>query len=87
MSDRIAYVLSKHAANVVVERAIDLAWLEAALSAPGRTEPDRADDQLTHALKRIDAAEGRVLRVVYNHVQTPIKIVTMYFDRSMRGQL
>ena len=81
------YVLSAHAATVMAERAIRANWLEMAISQPDMTEPDREDAQLTHALKRMDEADGRVLRVVYNHGTKPIRIVTVYFDRGMRGRL
>ena len=53
-----------------------------ALQHPDRTEPDADDPQCTHALKRVYRARGAsVLRVVYNHVAAPWRIVTVFFDR------
>jgi len=39
-----------------------------------------------HALGRIAERDGRVLRVVYNALVQPPRIVTAYFDRRERGK-
>lgn len=82
-----AFILTGHAATTVRERGIDTAWIAAALVTPDLIEPDSLDPGLIHALKRIDAREGRVLRVVYNPGASPVRIVTAFFDRSMKGRL
>jgi hypothetical protein len=56
------------------------------LTTPERTEVDRSDPALTHALGRIAEHDGRVLRVVYNATVDPPRIVTVYFDRRQRGK-
>jgi len=81
------FKLSEHARHVLVERGIRLDWVGAALGEPALTEPDREDPELRHALRRIDEFGGRVLRVVYNPGQSPPRVVTAYFDRSMRDRL
>jgi hypothetical protein len=53
---------------------------------PDRTEADRSDTALTHALGRIAERDGRILRVVYNGLVNPPRIVTVYFDRRQRGK-
>jgi hypothetical protein len=78
------WILSQHARTVISERRIPLEWIAAALSAPDRVETDPADDQLTHALRRIPAAEHKVLRVVYNGMGPLAVIVTVFFDRRER---
>jgi len=60
------YELSDHASSVLAEREIETTWVVRVLTTPERTEVDRSDPALTHALGRIAEYEGRVLRVVYN---------------------
>lgn len=78
------FTLTEHAAQAIDEREIDPAWVARVLLGPERTEADRSDPTLRHALGRIDERDGRVLRVVYNHRVTPPRIVTVYFDRTQR---
>ena len=78
------YELSDHAMEVLAEREIVTAWVVRVLAAPERTERDRSDPELMHALGRIAERDGRVLRVVYNAVVQPPRIVTVYFDRRER---
>lgn len=81
------YELTEHAKDVLAEREIPAEWLERVLDAPARTEPDKDDPQLTHHLGVIPEHGNRVLRVVFNSVVTPVRIVTAYFDRTMKGKL
>lgn len=73
--------LTSHARAVLAERRIDLAWVDRVLAAPTRSEPDRFDPSLRHALAPIEERDGRVLRVVYNPEVNPIRVVTAFFDR------
>jgi hypothetical protein len=82
----VRYRLTAHAATVVAEREIDLAWIGRVLSTPDWTEPDQIDPALTHALGRIAERDHRVLRVVYNASVHPLRVVTAYFDRRQRGK-
>lgn len=45
------------------------------------------DPDLKHYLLPIRENENRVLRVIVNNVVNPNRIVTFYFDRTMRGKL
>ena len=83
--ERIRYELTAHAATVVKERAIDAAWITRVLAEPKRTEPDRLDQSLVHALAPIPEWGNRVLRVVYNPNVEPLRVVTAYFDRRLKG--
>ena len=80
------YELSAHAATVIAERQIEIAWLERVLEHPERTEAGKFDPGLMHALGRIAERDDRVLRVVYNGSVDPTRIVTAYFDRGQRGK-
>ena len=81
------FSFSKHAEFVIKERAIKREWLENVLAAPEKTESDNDDPALKHALGRVPENEGKVLRVVYNDSVKPLRIVTAYFDRAMKGKL
>jgi hypothetical protein len=48
-----AYELTAHAKTVLEERGIQLDWLARVLASPERSEPDRADPELRHAIGRI----------------------------------
>ena len=81
------YQLSRHAHTALVEREISEKWLERALQEPTRVEPDEHDPALVHHLVSIPEHGGRVLRVVLNNQVAPSRIVTLYFDRKMKGKL
>jgi hypothetical protein len=80
------YDLSEHAIEVLTEREIATTWVVRVLAGPERTERDRSDPDLMHALGRIAERDNRVLRVVYNPSVQPPRIVTVYFDRRQRGR-
>jgi hypothetical protein len=71
----------------MAEREILEEWVERVLTNPERTEPNTTDPLLRHALGRIPERDDRVLRVVYNETVRPWRVVTAYFDRTMRGKL
>jgi len=79
------YELSAHAAAVIAERQIEIAWIDPVLEGPERIEPGKFDPELRSALGRIAERDGRMLRVVYNGAVDPPRIVTAYFDRGQKG--
>ena len=81
------YEMTLHASHVMALRSIETIWLERVLDAPERIELDRHDAELTHYLGRIKEHGNRVLRVVVNTRGTPVRVVTAYFDRAMKGVL
>ena len=81
------YELTNHAATVIRERGIKREWIDQVLNQPSRTEPDRVDPQLRHALAPIAQHGNRVLRVIYNQTANPWRIVSAYFDRTQRGRI
>lgn len=81
------FTLSEHAEIAIRERGISLEWIERAMTSPARIEPDRDDPDALHALLVIPEHGYRVLRVIYNHTKNPPHLVTVYFDRSMKGRL
>jgi len=81
------YDLSQHAKDVIDERDIQLGWLEQVLEWPELVEADVDDPQLRHHVGRIAECGNRPLRVVFNAEASPVRIVTVYFDRKMKGRM
>ncbi len=79
--------LSLHAQDVLRERCIPEGWVWRVVTSPEMTLADARDPHLIHALARIPENEGRVLRVIYNPDVGSIRVVTAFFDRTMRGKL
>jgi hypothetical protein len=80
-------LFSLHALDVLEERQITKDWVQRVVDHPVLVMTDSVDPNLEHALAPIPEREGRVLRVVYNHDVDPIRVVTAFFDRTMRGKL
>ena len=80
------FTLTTHAASVIAKRRIEIDWIGRVLAKPERTETDRWDSALTHALGPIEERGARILRVVYNDSMKPPRVITAYFDRRQRGK-
>jgi hypothetical protein len=83
----VKFKLTQHAKNVLEEREIPPEWLERVLNSPQLIESDPDDAELEHRLGRVAEHGNRVLRVVLNKTVRPVSVVTVYFDRTMRGKL
>jgi hypothetical protein len=83
----MSYELTQHAPDALTERAIPLAWMERVMDSPAKTEPDRANPGTVHYWGSIPEHGDRVLRVVINKQASPLRVVTVYFDRKMKGKL
>ncbi len=81
------YTLSKHAQDAIREREIRLEWVSEAMAHPTMTEDDPDDPELRHILRPIADFGYRVLRVIFNQTKNPPHVVTVYFDRTMKGKL
>ncbi|MGH8651305.1 MAG: DUF4258 domain-containing protein [Gammaproteobacteria bacterium] len=82
------FELTEHARESLRKRpTIRMTWVEQVLRNPELANPDDIDPDLEHRLGRIDECEGRVLRVIVNRAVSPLRIVTVYFDRAMRNKL
>jgi hypothetical protein len=83
----VEYELSHHAAEMLRRRGIRREWMEAALASPQRVERDAVDPAIVHHLLTIEECAGRVLRVLYNEKAKPVRVVSVYLDRRMKGKL
>jgi len=69
------------------ERQIPVEWLERAMTSPELRLPDPDDEEIERRFLRIPEFDGRVLRVAVNNKAVPELVVSVFFDRSMRGRL
>lgn len=81
------YELTQHARDVLAERHIPVEWMERALGEPELKLPDPTDATLERRYRKIPEHENRVLRVVVNSTVAPERVVSVYFDRTMKGKL
>ena len=81
------FELTKQAQKTLDERGIPIEWLERALFEPECVLPDPDDATLERYFRRIPEFGERVLRVVVNTAVEPNRVVSVFFDRTMKGKL
>lgn len=86
-SEEFPYEISNHAQARLAERKINLQWVSTTLTAPMLVKPHPHDANCRCAYRTISEADGRVLKVVYNTATEPWRVITVHFDRRMRGKL
>lgn len=79
--------LTIHAQEMLVKRNIPLAWVERAVVAPELRQPDPIDSSLELRFVKIPEHGNRVMKVVVNKLASPERVVSVYFDRRMKGIL
>jgi hypothetical protein len=81
------FELTNHARKVMEDRAIPSEWMERTFGSPELIQPDPADPSVERRFRRIPEFGGRVLRVAVNTKFDPHRIVSVFFDRKMKGKL
>ena len=71
----------------MAERMISAAWVERTVGAPELRAPDPNDSDVEQFFRRVPERGGRVLRVAVNTGVVPWRVVSVFFDRGMRGEL
>ncbi len=72
---------------MLVEREISVEWMERVLKDPTLIEQSATQPELENRFGKISEFGNRVLRVVVNTQVVPERVVSVYFDRRMRGKL
>jgi hypothetical protein len=78
---------SVHASIAARERNIPEGWIERVVSNPTLRCPEPRDSALERFYAAIPECDDRVLRVVVNTRVAPWRVVSVFFDRSMKGKL
>jgi len=81
------YIFTLHATRQMAEREIRRQWVTLVIESPERREADRRDPTIELFYGRIHPAESRVLLVAVNTQADPWRVVSVFFDRRMRGRL
>jgi hypothetical protein len=61
--------------------------MERVIAKPSLVQTRATDSTLESRLAKIPEHGGRVLRVVINRTVVPERVVSVYFDRTMKGKL
>ena len=85
--DSTPLTYTRHALDVMERRGIRPEWVQRAVAAPGRRLRDPYDAAVERFFSRVPERDGRVLRVAVNTESDPWRVVSVFFDRSMRGEL
>ena len=83
----VKYTLTKHAERAMAERQIPVEWMEQTLTEPESRLPDPHDPSVERRFRRIPEFGNRVLRVAVNTAVEPNRVVSVLFDRKMKGKL
>ena len=81
------YELTQHARDALQERQISVEWMERVMAKPALIQPSTADATVESRFAKIPEHGNRVLRVVVNKTVVPERVVSVYFDRTMKGKL
>ena len=86
-SDSAKLEFTKHALHAMTERMIPMEWVEWVVAKPDLREPDLDDPEVERFFRRIPEQGDRVLRVAANTRVAPWRVVSVFFDRNMKGKL
>ena len=75
---------TKHCEDMLNERSISKLWVEQAINEPEKVQ-DKPDGT-RHYLRKMPEYGNRWLRVIINVVEEPGRVVTVFFDRTMKGK-
>ncbi len=69
------------------EREIPIEWVERTLNNPELVLRDPEDAAIERRYRSVPEFGGRVLRVAVNVTVEPHRVVSVFFDRRMKGKL
>jgi hypothetical protein len=87
LSGGVKFQFTNHAQRALAEREIASEWVERTLDAPELSLPDPNDMTVQRCFRRIPEFGDRVLRVAVNRAVEPNRVVSVFFDRKMKGKL
>ena len=78
---------TKHAVHAMAERVIPMEWVELVVAEPSLRIPDPNDPEVERFFRSIPERGNRILRVAVNTRVAPWRVVSVFFDRNMKGKL
>lgn len=86
-SESIKLEFTKHALHVMMERTIPMEWVERTVAKPALRTSDPNDPEIERFSRRVPEWGDRVLRVAVNTSVAPWRVVSVFFDRNVKGVL
>ena len=77
---------TQHARQQMERREIPWSWVERVVASPSFRVRDPDDSTVERFYGPIDERDGRVLRAAVNTSSDLWRVVTVFFDRGMRGE-
>ena len=78
---------TRHAVHAMAERMIPVEWVERVVAEPALRVSDPNEPAVERFFRPIPKQGDRVLRVAVNTCVAPWRVVSVFFDRNMRGKL
>ncbi|WP_184260672.1 DUF4258 domain-containing protein [Rhodopseudomonas rhenobacensis] len=85
MVARKPLTFTKHARDAVLERTLDLDWIEKTVWEPTWSHPDPSRPGVERRFRAIPEFGGRILRVACLENADEVRILTVFFDRDARA--
>jgi hypothetical protein len=76
---------TKHARDAILERKLELGWIEKTVGEPEWSHPDPGRPGVERRFRSIPEFGGRILRVACLENTNEVRILTVFFDRDARG--
>jgi hypothetical protein len=80
----MAIILSKHLTDELDSKRLKMPYIEAAITQPDWTQPDRRWIGVTVSFKAIPEFGNRIIRVAHRLSGTDVFVITAYWDRGAR---
>ena len=77
---------TQHARRQMERREIPWSWVKRVVASPSHRMRDPGDSTVERFYRPIDERDGRVPRAAVNTSSDPWRVVTVFFDRGMRGE-
>ena len=71
----------------MAERMISMDWVELTVAEPALRMSDPNDPEVERFFRPIPERDNRILRVAVNTRVVPWRVVSVFFDRNMKGKL
>lgn len=78
---------TKHAVHAMAERVIPMEWVERVVAEPALRISDPNDPEVERFFRSTPERDNRILRVAVNTRVAPWRVVSVFFDRNMKGKL
>ncbi|WP_420627028.1 DUF4258 domain-containing protein [Candidatus Poriferisodalis sp.] len=77
---------TQHARQQMERREISWSWVERVVASPTHRMRDPGDSTVERFYAPVPERDDRVLRAAVNTSSDPWRVVTVFFDRRMRGE-